>query len=78
MGTADLYFTPAEFSFAPSGLVSIPRTTHALRRGLYSFAASRLACVLERELVLGFQLAGGGFFGSAVLLEPAVSCFAPI
>jgi len=32
-------------SFAPLGLALFPRSTHGLRRGLYSYAASRLtAC----------------------------------
>jgi hypothetical protein len=30
------------YSFAPSGLVLFPLSTHGLRRGLHSFAASRL------------------------------------
>ena len=30
------------FSFAPSGLVHLARPTHGFRRGLQSFAASRL------------------------------------
>ena len=30
------------FSFAPSGLAYLPPTTHGLRRGLHSVAASRL------------------------------------
>jgi len=31
-----------DYSFAPSALASFPFFTHSLRRGLHSFAASRL------------------------------------
>src|ERR1700680_3216569 len=35
-------FQRNNFSFAPSGLAHFPRSSHGLRRGLYSVAASRL------------------------------------
>ena len=58
-----------DFSFAPTGLASVHLCTHGLRRGLRSFAASRLGGLLAGALGLLF---GGDFvdnlaFFSAVL-----------
>ena len=44
------------FSFAPSGLVQVPDCDPRLRRGLHSFAASRLRA--ESNAEARFLLAG--------------------
>src|ERR1700722_8134488 len=44
----------AGFSFAPSGLALVAFSTHGLRRGLYSCAASRL----NSDLIQIFDLSG--------------------
>src|SRR5579859_7868800 len=41
--------TPVRYSFAPSGLVPFLVCTHGLRRGLYSFATTRL-CTSSRRV----------------------------
>jgi hypothetical protein len=41
------------FSFAPSGLGDLSLITHGLRRGLHSFAASRLRPADNCSIVIG-------------------------
>ena len=41
---------PGNYSFAPSGLAFIPLSTHGLRRGLHSCAASRVIRGLSAKI----------------------------
>src|SRR5512147_693013 len=57
MRTDDMRLRRREFPFAPLGLHRFALTTHGLRRGLHSYAASRLAWRVWRDLPWYFPIA---------------------
>jgi hypothetical protein len=58
----------SELSFTPSGLVLVLFAPHGLRRGLHSFAASRLAGSETRPYTFATGVVGGQKTGRGLLV----------